>query len=271
MNDTIEKAVAGQVSNSAADIYEEFFVPALFGAWAAPLCSAARLGPGHKVLDVACGTGATTREAATQVRPDGHAIGLDINEGMLTVARRQAPEIEFLSGRAEELPFDDAAFDAVVCQFALMFFEDRQAALSEVARVLRPGGRIAVSVWDNVESSPGYARMIALIEKLAGTEAADALRAPFCLGDIGELQGLLERSGLRDAQITAKSDLARFPSITDWVATEVRGWTLAELINDEQFRTLTEAANGKLSEFVGPDGSVSFAAPALIAAWTKPD
>jgi ubiquinone/menaquinone biosynthesis C-methylase UbiE len=147
----------GQVTRSAAEIYEEFFVPALFQEWAAPLAAAARIAAGDRVLDVGCGTGALARAAAERVGPNGAVVGLDRNEGMLAVARRLGRDIEWRQGMAEALPFPDASFAAVVSQFSLMFFEDRETALREMWRVIKPGGRLAVAVWDAVERTPGYA------------------------------------------------------------------------------------------------------------------
>src|SRR5262245_2671177 len=135
----------GQVSSSAAEIYESFFVRCLFQQWTARMCDTGHLQSGQRVLDVACGTGVLARAAALRVAPGGHVIGGDINEGMLAVARRSAPAIEWHQCAAEQLPFDDGSFDAVLCQFGLMFFTDRDQAVHEMARVLRPGGRLAVA------------------------------------------------------------------------------------------------------------------------------
>src|SRR5262245_46482610 len=117
----------GQVSHSAAEMFEEFFVPALSQAWARRVADAARIQSGQRVLDVACGTGALTREVAARVGSDGSVVGLDPNEGMLAVARRKAPALEWRQGPAEALPFASATFDTVVSQFGLMFFENRRA------------------------------------------------------------------------------------------------------------------------------------------------
>jgi len=94
MNVAAQSLSEGQVTRSAADIYEEFFVPALFEEWAPRVAKAAALSPGNKVLDVACGTGVLAREAARFVQPGGSVTGLDRNEVMLTVARRVAPGID---------------------------------------------------------------------------------------------------------------------------------------------------------------------------------
>ena len=148
----------GQVTRNAAEIYDELFLPALFSEWAPRVAELAQLKPGMRVLDVACGTGVLSLVAADLVEPGGSVAGLDLNPGMLDVARRKAPDIDWREASAEAIPFEDDAFDAVVSQFGLMFFEDKASAIREILRVLRPGGKMAVAVWDSLENVPGYAR-----------------------------------------------------------------------------------------------------------------
>ncbi len=260
----------GQVTRSAAEVYEEFFVPALFQEWAPRVAAAAAIRPGQKVLDVACGTGVLAREAARRAAPGGEVCGLDRNEGMLAVARRQAPAIAWREGMAEALPYDAGEFDVVVSQFGLMFFEDRQRALQEMLRVLRPGGRLAVAVWDRLETSPGYAAMTALLQRLFGEPVAAGLRAPFVLGNPAELRTLFAAAGMPDIQIATETGGARFPSIEAWVHTDVKGWTLADLIDDAQYHQLLLAAQTELERFTRQDGSVAFASPAHIVTATRP-
>jgi SAM-dependent methyltransferase len=233
MND----ASRGQVTRSAADIYEEFFVPALFAEWAPRVAEAARIVAGESVLDVGCGTGVLTREAAWRAGPNGDVTGFDRNEGMLAVARHAAPGIYWRRGLAEALPFRDRMFDVVVSQFGLMFFEDRAGALREMWRVLAPGGRLAVAVWDSLDRSPRYAAMTALLQRLFGEGIADELRAPFALGDRAALRAVFAVAGIDEIKIDTLPGTARFPSLESWVHTDVKGWTLADKIDETQYHT----------------------------------
>lgn len=259
----------GQVSRSAADIYDEFFVPALFAEWPPRVCDAAMIKSGDHVLDVACGTGILAREAARRAGPDGQVTGVDINDGMLTAARKHSTEIDWQAAPAEALPFEDGTFDAAVSQFGLMFFEDRVKALQEMMRVLREDGRLSVAVWASLDDTPGYSAMVGLIGRLFGAAVADALRAPYVLGDTADLHALLAQAGLDGAKVETLPGTARFPSIEAWVHTDVRGWTLADLIDDDQYQTLLAAAQSDLHGFVGTDGTVSFDSPAHIIRQTK--
>ena len=222
------------------------------------------------MLDVACGTGVLARAVADRVGPRGAVVGLDINEGMLAVARRKAPAIEWRQGAAEDLPYADASFDAVVSQFGLMFFQDRARAIRQMIRVLRPGGRLAVAVWDSLDKTPAYAVFVSMLERLFGKETAEALRSPFVLGDTPALAESL--SGCRRAGCPHRlaRRLGRFPSIESWVFTDVKGWTAADLIDEAGYKRLLAEAERELRPFVLADGTVAFALPAHIVTATKP-
>jgi SAM-dependent methyltransferase len=157
----------------------------------------------------------------------------------------------------------------VISQFGLMFFEDRVAALKEMRRVLRPGGRFAVAVWDTLDRSPGYAAMVALLQRLFGERIANELRAPFVLGDPEALRALFRQAGIANVEIHTPDGTARFPSIESWVHTDVKGWTLADLIDEAQYRTLLQEAKRELQRYAQSDGTVAFSAPAHIVTATK--
>lgn len=261
---------AGQLTATAAEIYDEFFLPALFGAWPPHVANAAQIVQGMRVVDVACGTGVLALEAAARVMPSGHVVGVDLNEGMLAVARRKNPGIDWRQAPAEALPLDDAEVDACVSQFGLMFFADQQKAVSEMWRVLRPGGNLAVAVWDSTANAPGYAAVIDLLDRMFGREIADLLRAPYSLGDASALRAIFEAAGIADAEVVRVPGEARFPSIRSWTHTDIRGWTLSDKLDDDQYDRFAAAADDELAQFVGPDGTVRFAHPALIVTASKP-
>jgi SAM-dependent methyltransferase len=255
-----------QLTPEAALAYEAFFVPALFGQWAAPVADAARLKPGDHVLDVACGTGVLAIAAAARVAPAGRVVGLDVSEAMLSVAARKAPQIEWRQGFAEALPFDPDTFDAVVSQFGLMFFADRGAAVREMVRVLKPGGHLAVAVWAEVDRTPAYATFIELLQRLFGDAVADGLRAPFALGNTRLLTSLFSEAGLPKAIVTTMPGTARFPTLDAFVYADAKGWLQ---LDDTQCETLMRDAEQALKTYVGPDGGVTFAMPAHIVTATK--
>ena len=256
-------AAAGQIVASAAEVYETFFVPALFAQWGDQTLDLAGVGPGQDVLDIGCGTGVLARAAARRLAGRGSCIGLDLNPGMLDVARRSPEPITWQEGRAESLPYGDDTFDRVLSQFALMFFQDRAVALAEMSRVVRPTGAIAVSTWASIDESPGYDAMVALVERLFGRAPADALLAPFAIGTAARLSDLLN-DAFDEVSVTRADGRARFPSIEAWVHTDIRGWTLAEMIDDQQYAELLGAARQELAPFTDQTGRVDFAAPALI-------
>lgn len=253
-------------ATDAANAYEAMFVPALFGQWAPKVADAAQLRPGERVLDAACGTGVLAREAARRVGPGGHVAAIDPDPGMIAVARQLEPAVEWREGIAESLPFADASFDAVVSQFGLMFFAGRHRALREMMRVLVPGGRLAIAVWDSLERSPAFAAEVALLEEGAGRRAADALRAPFVLGDPGALAALFAEAGIPTATITTHEGEAHFPSIRTMVEADLRGWlpVMGVVLPEEQISEILRRAEAALASHAAPDGQVTFSLSAHI-------
>lgn len=255
----------------AARAYEDLFVPALFGQWAPIVLDAAQVAPGQRVLDVACGTGVLAREAAVRTGPTGAVVGLDPGAGMLAVAEGLAPGIEWQQGTAEVLPFPNDSYDVVVSQFGLMFFSDRAQALREMMRVLTPGGRLAVAVWDSLDTAPGYASEAELLGRIAGPDAADALRAPYVLGDRNELAALFAEAGMASAEIRTIQGTARFPSVRTLVEADLRGWLplMGVILTEEVIGQILQEAESALSSYVSTDGVVTFNSPAHLVLLTK--
>ena len=262
--DIASNADRGLVVADAAEIYESFFVSALFEQFTDPVLDLASVGAGDRVLDVGCGTGILARAALGRVTSSGHVTGVDPNSAMLGVARRAERSVDWRHGVAEQLPFEDSVFTRTVSQFAAMFFVDRPAAMQEMARVTRRGGSVTIATWSGLERTPGYQAMVSLIDDELGATAADALRAPFVLGEPQQVDDLLSPLG-PDVEVTEVAGSARFSSIADWVHIDVRGWTLAEFVDDDAEAALITRAERELARFVSADGAVAFPAPAIVA------
>jgi len=256
----------------AANAYEQLHVPALFGQWAPHVLDAAGVGPGQRVLDVACGTGVLAREAVARVGPEGGVSGIDPDPGMLAVAARLAPGVAWRQGTADDMPYPDGSFDAVVSQFGLMFFPDRHASLREMLRVLAPGGRMAVAVWDTLENSHAYPIEVALLQRIAGQRAADALRSPFLLGDTRELLGLFDSAGVDSVRIVTRTGTARFPSVRSMVEADLRGWlpVMGVMLEEDRIRRILTEAEDALHPYVTEEGQVVFDSPAHIVTAARP-
>jgi len=189
---------------NAAENYERHFVPAIGAPLADDLVEIADIRPGERVLDVACGTGVVARLAAQRVGTTGHVAGLDLNPGMLAVARSATPSgmtIQWHEASAEKMPLPDASFDVVLCQMGLQFVPDKSAALDEMYRILTPGGRLIVSL-----PGPTPPMLAAMGESLARhftPEAEGFVKQVFALHEEAELQNLIERPGFRDVSVQA--------------------------------------------------------------------
>lgn len=198
-----------------AEMYQAYFVPAMFTPWARILLDHAKPQSGEHILDVACGTGVVTRMVASMVGVRGRVVGLDYNVGMLAVARgllvdaNSAP-IEWREESALAMTLPDAAVDLVVCQQGLQFFPDRAAGVREMRRVLKPGGRAVVAVWQSLEHNPASAGfMHAEARRL--NAPLNQFNVPFSLGDADELRALFAAAGFQRVDVQAHAMTVRFP------------------------------------------------------------
>lgn len=146
-----DKVFAGSIP----ELYEEYLVPLIFQSYAADLASRVAARPLARVLEIAAGTGVVTRCLASALPHSVGIVATDLNQPMLDRASAlgTARPVEWRQADAMQLPFDDAAFDAVVCQFGVMFFPDKPKAFSQARRVLRPGGIFIFNVWDRIEDN----------------------------------------------------------------------------------------------------------------------
>jgi demethylmenaquinone methyltransferase/2-methoxy-6-polyprenyl-1,4-benzoquinol methylase len=157
------------------DLLNSVMTAGLHHQWRRRAADLARVGPGARVLDVACGTGDLAIELATRVGPEGEVIGSDFSEEMLVHARRKAPGIRFEWGNALDLSYEDASFDAATVGFGARNFSDLEQGLREMTRVVRPGGRVVVLEITTPTRPPlstfyrlWFDRVIPLLGKVAG-------------------------------------------------------------------------------------------------------
>jgi SAM-dependent methyltransferase len=183
--------------------YDAFF-GAITTRLVGPLLDAAEVGDGARVLDVASGPGYVAAEAAAR---GASVIGVDVADGMLSLARRLHPQIDFRHGSAEALPLPDESFDAVLANFLLLHVGRPEQVAAEFGRVLAPGGRVALTVWD----VPDQARVLGvLVEAVAAAGASPPQDLPagppfFRFADDGEFARLLSDQRLSDVQVKTVS------------------------------------------------------------------
>jgi ubiquinone/menaquinone biosynthesis C-methylase UbiE len=195
--------------------YEDFLVPRLFSPCAEVLLDAAELRPGDVVLDIATGPGTVARGAAVRVGARGRVVGADVAAPMLEIARAKpavagAAPIEYIESPAAPLAAPSGAFDRVVCHQGLQFFPDRRAALMEMRRVLKPGGRVAIGVWEHLERNEVYASFHAALRETVSSSLADLVAAPCCFPDASVLAELMSEAGFSDVRVDTRSMLATF-------------------------------------------------------------
>jgi SAM-dependent methyltransferase len=142
-------------SGSIPKLYEEYLVPLIFEPYAADLVSRLASRPLTRVLEIAAGTGVVTRRLASVLPERVSIVATDLNQPMLDLASAIGTRrpVEWRRADATQLPFADATFDAVLCQFGVMFFPEKPRAFSEARRVLRPGGLFLFNVWDRIEEN----------------------------------------------------------------------------------------------------------------------
>jgi len=236
-----------QLQGSAPELYQRYLVPLITAVWAADLVDRAAPRPNDRVLDLACGTGVVARLVAERLR-DGRVAGLDINAGMLALAgstpQIRGPAIAWHEGSALEMPFPDADFDLVLCQLGLQFFPQRPIAVAEIARVLAPGGRLALSVFSALENNPAPHALANALDHRVSNAAAEIKRSEHVLADTAALRQLVEGAGFNAVTIETTTQTIHFPSVREYVRIQLAATPIAGLlqtVGEDERESLVDA------------------------------
>ena len=246
-------------TGSVPGMYDRYMGPLLFQPYAAELARRASIWQPRRVLETAAGTGIVT-EALHRALPDAELVATDLNEAMLEVARTRTKwsNVSFQPADALNLPFDEDSFDLVVCQFGVMFYPDRVCGNAEARRVLRPGGRYLLAIWDKLELSPVSHTVAQAGARLYPDQSDDFLeRVPFGYYSPAAIEQDLLSAGFGDIELETVELRSRSPSGRDAAIGLVQGTPLRasiEQIGPDALERVTDAATEALRQFEGADG-----------------
>jgi ubiquinone/menaquinone biosynthesis C-methylase UbiE len=261
-----DKVFAGSVPA----FYDRLMVPLIFEPYATDLATRVAAAAPRAVLETACGTGVVTRAMAARLPADVRITATDLNQPMIDYAKgKQAGDkrIDWKQADALTLPFDDQSFDAVVCEFGVMFFPDKVQGYKEARRVLKPGGRLFFNVWDKI-SENDFANTIsqALAEMFPDDPPRFMERTPHGYYDGQQIRAHLAEAGLSGVAIDAvdarsKAASPRDPAVaycqgTPWRnEIEARGASRLEEATDRAAEAMARtygkgAVDGRIRAFV---------------------
>jgi ubiquinone/menaquinone biosynthesis C-methylase UbiE len=243
--------------------YDQLMVPLLFRPYAEELAKRAKALTPQRILETAAGTGAVT-EALHEALPDAEIVATDLNPPMLEVAAKRvaAPNVRFQPADAQDLPFEDGAFDLVVCQFGSMFFPDRVRGHSEARRVLKDGGRYLLAIWDRIERNPMSAiAQQALIDLFPDDPPLFMREGPFGYHDRAAIERDLSDAGFADVKIETVELRSRAPSSEEAAKALCYGTPMGVEVEDRAPGTLDRAFQKVKSGLRAFDASNGFDAP----------
>jgi len=220
---------------SIPENYDRFLGPFIFEPYAKNLVDRLELKADANVLEIACGTGIVTRRLAQRLPRGARLTATDLNEPMLAYARGRNPGlagVDWRTADAAALPFPDGTFDAVVCQFGLMFVPDKAAAAREVRRVLHPGGTFLFNVWGRIEENPWAAMAHETVAQFFPENPPDYYAVPFGYHDTGEIRLLLESAGFGEARLEWVELEAESPSARDLATGIIQGNPILHAIRE---------------------------------------
>ncbi len=206
--------------------YDRLLGPMLFEPYARDIVQRLHLGRTPRVLEIACGTGRVTRHLLASMGGNALLTATDLSPSMLLEARVRIGDdrrVTWQEADAMKLPFEDGAFDAVVCQFGVMFFPDKALGLAEMHRVLAPRGRLAFNTWDSMEQNPYAAVASRAVKEFFPFDPPTFFDIPFGMHDVTALEALTTDAGFTKVQVTTRADVMKCARTLDAATGFVRG------------------------------------------------
>ena len=242
-------------------------IEAMNGPFGDVMLDAAALQPGERVLDVGCGHGTTTLDAAQRVTPGGAALGIDITARTRRTARRRASaagigNVEFLKADAQVHPFQEAGFDAVISRFGVMFFDDPEAAFANLGRAVRPGGRLVIVCPNDPMQSEWVAVAFAAAAPHVGLPDLGPPDAPgpFAFADGNRLERTIRAGGFHDVTLEAIDRPIRIgdnvDDVADFITSLPEGQQLLAGKPDDKVAAAVDALREGFAPYAGPDGVI---------------
>lgn len=246
-------------AGSIPAIYDQYMVPLIFAPYAQLVAERVKLLRPRRILETAAGTGVVT-EALHRGLPEAEIVATDLNAPMLEQAARRlgGSNVRFQPADAQQLPFADASFDLVVCQFGVMFFPDKIRANSEAHRVLREGGRYLLVIWDRVEHNLATMTAGRAVAELFPVNAARFYeRVPFRYHDVGLIEQDLLAAGFTDVEFETIELRSRAASARNAAIALVQGTPMRsdiEALDPSTLGRATDAAEQALRQYETADG-----------------
>lgn len=233
-------------AGSIPENYDRYLVPLIFDDYAADLVARLELSDGARILETACGTGVVTRHLRPRLPAGAHLTATDLNAPMIDIARRNAgegPNIAYRQADATDLPFDDGSFDAVICQFGVMFLPDKAAGFREALRVLKPGGRFLFNVWDSLDHNAFPRTVHAAVAALFPADPPNFLTLPYGYHDISAIKDTAQSVGFGEIDIAIQPRVSRAPGPRDVANALAAGTPLANQIAERAPPGVAEAVD----------------------------